>query len=101
MMLNAFQMQGRFSAVADISGAYVTVSKEYIRPAISKMEALSTLSESEWAIRSQEFSMWCAESMNDIDQLAQRVSRAAFQNIDRNISALQRHAIEAAAERDD
>ena len=98
MMLNAFQMQGRFSAVADISNAYITVSKEYIRPAIYKMEELSILPESEWVVRSQEFNKWCADSINDIDRLVQQVSRTAPYNIDKNIGVLQRHAIEAAAE---
>jgi hypothetical protein len=43
MMSTALQMQGRFSAIADISTAYITVSTDYIRPAINEMKSLSTM----------------------------------------------------------
>ncbi len=91
-------MQGRFSAIADISGAYITVSKEYIRPAICKMEELVHLPESEWLIRSQESKRWCDDSFTDIDHLAQETSKNAEINIRKSIGVLQRRAIEAAAE---
>jgi hypothetical protein len=93
-------MQGRFSAIADISNAYITVSKKYIRPAITRMEELSTLPESEWLIRSQEFSRWCENSITDIDRLAQETSHTADANIQKNLTALHRRAIEAAAEQE-
>jgi hypothetical protein len=93
-------MQGRFSAITDISTAYITISTDYIRPAINKLEGLSTVSDSEWQIRSREFFQWCETSMNNIDDLAQATNANVQTNIARQINSLQRRAIEAAAQND-
>lgn len=94
-------MQGRFSAMTDISTAYITISTNYIRPAINKMEGLSTVSESEWKIRSVEFSQWCETSMNDIDEIAQKTNTNVLRNMENHINALQLRAIESAASHDE
>jgi hypothetical protein len=100
MMSAALQMQGRFSAISDIAGAYVTVSADYIRPAINKMESLTTMTDSEWQIQSQEFIQWCENVMEDIDGVARRTNANVEKNMHRHITALQHRAIEAAEERD-
>jgi len=101
MMSTAMQMQGRFSAIADISAAYITVSTDYIRPAINEMESLSTMTDSEWQIRSQEFVRKCERLMTDIDGVAQETSANVDRNMSRHINALQRRAIEAATEHEE
>jgi len=98
MMSAALQMQGRFSAIADISTAYITVSTEYIRPAINEMEILSTMTESEWQVKSQEFVNKCDKLMTDIDGVAKETSANVDKNMSGHINALHRRAIEAAAD---
>jgi hypothetical protein len=101
MMSTALQMQGRFSAIADISTAYITVSTDYIRPAINEMEILSTMTDSEWHIKSQEFIHKCDRLMTDIDSVAQDANANVERNMSRHINALQRRAIEAATDHGD
>jgi hypothetical protein len=96
MMSTALQMQGCFSAIADISTAYITVSTDYIRPAINEMKSLSTMTDSEWQIRSQEFIQKCDRFTTDIGSVAQKTSANVEKNMSRHINALQRRAIEAA-----
>ena len=100
-MSTALQMQGRFSAIVDISKAYITVSADYIRPAINRMEKLSTLPESEWAIRGEEFLKDCDMWMKDISDVAARTSVNVDKNMAEHMQALQIRAIEAAAESED
>jgi hypothetical protein len=101
MMSTALQMQGRFSAISDISQAYITVSADYIRPAINRMERLSTLPESEWAIRGREFLQDCDRWMTLIDEVAAKTSANVDKNITEHMKRLQTRAIEAAAEHDE
>jgi hypothetical protein len=96
-MSTALQMQGRFSAIADISTAYITVSMDYIRPAINEMEMLSTMTDSEWQIKSQDFIHKCDRLMTDIDSFAQKTNANVDVNVGNYINALQRRAIEAAS----
>ncbi|KAK7425623.1 hypothetical protein QQZ08_007946 [Neonectria magnoliae] len=42
MMSTTLPMQGHFSAIAKISTAYIAMLADYIRPAINRMERLST-----------------------------------------------------------
>ncbi|MCJ1359907.1 MAG: hypothetical protein MMC33_009910 [Icmadophila ericetorum] len=93
--------EGRFSAMTDISTAYITISTEYIRPAINRMESLSTVNDSEWNIRSTEFFQWCESSMNRIDEIARATNTNVQRNINFHISALHRRALEGAAENDE
>lgn len=100
MVATALQMQGRFSAITDISNAYITVSANYIRPASMQMESLSTLTDSEFSVKSREFLHWCDNAMLDIDGVAQQTSANVEKNLRRNMEALRRRAIKAADERD-
>jgi hypothetical protein len=54
---------------------------------------------SEWNIRSQEFIQWCENIMEDIDGVAQQTNASVEKNMTHHINALQRRAIETAAER--
>ncbi|KAK3374692.1 hypothetical protein B0H63DRAFT_480744 [Podospora didyma] len=101
MMSTALQMQGRFSAIADISTAYVTVSTDYILPAITRMERLSILNDSQWAIESDKFVKDCDGWMMEIDGVAARTSASVDRNMADHMQALQTRAIEAAAENDE
>jgi len=96
MMSTALQMQGRFSAIADISTAYITVSNDYIRPAINTMEMLSTMNDSDWEINSQKFSHDCEQFITDIDSVAKKTSENVDKNMSLHINALRLRAIEAA-----
>lgn len=96
MMSSALQMQGRFSAISDISSAYIEVSTNYIRPAINRMEKLSTIPKSEWEVKSQEFLTWCDTCVDQIDQVASETSRNVDIHMQNHITALQKRAIEAA-----
>ncbi|KAK4207742.1 hypothetical protein QBC37DRAFT_298078 [Rhypophila decipiens] len=101
LMTTALQMQGRFSAIADISTAYVTVSADYIRPAINEMENLSTMTQSEWAVQSKHFLEKCNAWGKGIEDVTKKASGQMENNARRNMNALQMRAIEAAAEDDD
>lgn len=73
------------------------ISDRYIRPAINKMESLATVSDSEWAIQSQEFIEWCGNAVGEIDDMARTTSANMEKNMVKQINALERRAIEAAA----
>jgi hypothetical protein len=94
VMSMALQMQGRFSAIAEISTAYITISTDYIRPAINEMEILSVMTDSEWQIKSQEFIYKCERLMANIDSVAQETSANVERNMSRHINALQRRAMQ-------
>lgn len=96
MMLSAIQMQGRFSAIADISDAYVKVSHQYIRPTIRRMEQLSTLKEPEWSEERKRFIDECKKAETEINILAKQTIQTSMKNIDQTVKAVQRRAIEAA-----
>jgi len=76
-------------------------TSEISRPAISDMEKLSDLTDSEWQIRSQEFIQKCDKFMTDIDGIAQATNANVVKNMSRHINALQRRAIEAASEQEE
>jgi hypothetical protein len=78
----------------------VQISDRYIRPAINKMESLATVSDSEWTIQSQEFIEWCGNAVGEIDDMARITSANMEKNMVKQINALERRAIEAAAEND-
>lgn len=95
MLAVALIMQGRFSAIGDISDAYIDVSNTYIRPAISSMEKLSTMPAGEWEVAKNEFLDWCKDSVGKIDALAQQTNQNVEEHVKGSILALQRRAIEA------
>lgn len=98
MMSTALQMQGRFSAIADISTAYITVSADYIRPAINEMENLSSMTESEWAVQSKHFLAKCNTWTQGIEEVTRKASDRVEANARDHMNALQLRAIEAAEE---
>lgn len=98
IMSSALLMQGRFSAIMDISSAYIAVSRDYIRPAITEMENLSTMSESEWAVQSKHFLTKCKKWTQDIEAVTKKASDRVEVNAKMHMHALRAHAIEAAEE---
>ena len=64
------------------------------------MESLATVSDSEWTIQSQEFIEWCGNAVGEIDDMARTTSANMEKNMVKQINALERRAIEAAAEND-
>lgn len=102
MMSLALTIQGRFSAIADISDAYVAVSNDYIRPAISWMERLSTIQDKDaWTREKNAFVKFCEKSVGDIDGFTTKTSKDVNINAQKNIAALQKRAIEAQEEDDE
>jgi hypothetical protein len=61
------------------------------------MESLATVSDSEWAVQSQEFINWCDNAVSEIDDLSRTTSVNMEKNMVKNIGVLQRRAIEAAS----
>jgi hypothetical protein len=100
LLRNAFELQGRFSAIADISALYVHVSQNYIRPGINKMESLSALSDSEYLIQMNEFNNWCTDAAQKIEDLAQTENSSMRRKMERNIQSLRQRLIEAASDYD-
>lgn len=101
MLAAALIMQGRFSAIGDISDAYIDVSNTYIRPAISWMERLSTMRTGEWEAEKNKFLAWCEDSVGKIDGLAQKTNQNVEEHVKGSILALQRRVIEAREDDED
>lgn len=101
MLAAALTMQGRFSAIGDISDAYIDVSNTYIRPAISWMERLSTMPPGEWEAEKNKFLAWCGDSVGKIDGLAQKTNQNVEEHVKGSILALQRRVIEAREDDED
>ena len=74
------------------------ISDRYIRPAINRMESLSTVSNSEWHVQSRDFMLWCENAVQEIDDMARTTSKNMEKNMAKQISTLQKRAIEAAAD---
>ncbi|RKK15262.1 hypothetical protein BFJ65_g11802 [Fusarium oxysporum f. sp. cepae] len=66
LLRNAFELQGRFSATADVASMYVLVSNKYIRPGINKMEALAAMNDDDFERGKEEFRDWCDRAAEDI-----------------------------------
>lgn len=96
----ALQMQGSFSAIGDVSGAFVMISDRFIRPAISMMERLSTVDDQEWPNERRKFVTWCNTAVNEIDTLTKSASANLEPNMGKRIDYLQRLAIKAAEDDD-
>jgi uncharacterized protein YifE (UPF0438 family) len=58
------------------------------------------VSDSDWTIQSQEFIKWCGNAVGEIDDMARTTSANMEKNMVKQINALERRAIEAAAEND-
>jgi hypothetical protein len=96
----AFQIQGGFSTITDISAAYVQISNNYIREAINKMERLSNSKDEDWEVKRAEFNEWCEGAIQSIDNISQEASKNMNKNMEARIVMLKTRAIEAAAEHD-
>jgi len=101
MLSAAFIMQGRFSAIVDISDAYIDVSNTYIRPTISWMERLSTIPARDWEAEKDKFLGWCQDSIGKIEGLAQQTIQNADEHVKGSILALQRRVMEAREDDED
>ncbi|KAK0750953.1 hypothetical protein B0T18DRAFT_485660 [Schizothecium vesticola] len=101
MLSAALIMQGRFSAIGDISDAYINVSNTYIRPAISWMERLSTMPVRDWEAEKNKFLGRCEDSVGKIDGLAQRTNQNVDEHVKGSILALQRRVMEAREDDED
>ena len=95
---SALKIQGQFSAIADISGAYVTISDGYIRKAIDKMEHLATVDDSKWDQERDRFTSWCQEAVVGINGITRNASANMGGNMNKRIGMLELLAIEAANE---
>ncbi|KAF2002202.1 hypothetical protein P154DRAFT_618630 [Amniculicola lignicola CBS 123094] len=93
----ALQIQGQFSAIADISHAYVDVSSRYIRPAINKMEMLggTSTNDPEWPALCEEFQNWCHDAASGIEHMVKETGEKMQENLRTEVTKLQRRAIEA------
>ena len=90
------QTQGRFSAIADISEAYVQISAEILRPAIRDMEELSKLQGPEWELALGRFNLELVNKTARIQDIARDTIEKANVNIHKSIEYVQLRAIEAA-----
>lgn len=95
------QIQGQFSAIADVSSAYVMISGNYIRKAIDKMEHLATIEDSKWNEARKEFTAWCKNAVRDINGVTRQASANMGPNMQKRIGLLQTLAIEAAEDNND
>jgi hypothetical protein len=94
----AFQLQGRFSIISDISAAYVKISNNCIREAINRMELLSKVQDSEWDMERERFDQWCQGAIDEIDNISRETSDHMGNTMRKRIGVLERRAIEAAEE---
>ncbi|OAL46817.1 hypothetical protein IQ07DRAFT_682939 [Pyrenochaeta sp. DS3sAY3a] len=101
VLSSAMQIQGQFSVIADVSAAYVTVSDQYIRKAIDKMEDLATIEDSKWPGARQEFTKWCNDAVKGINGVAKQASANMAPNMQKRIGLLQTLAIEAAEDNEE
>jgi hypothetical protein len=101
-MSNAMGIQGQFSAITDVSTAYIEVSDKCIRPAISMMEQLALAKDDkDWNDMSEKFSAKCAKYITDIDAEFQRTQANMKPNMTKRVGVLQMLAIEAAEDNED
>jgi hypothetical protein len=99
---DALQIQGRFSAIADISAAYVAISDRCIRPIINKMEQLALTKDGEdWKRKSKMFSIACEQAQKDINDVFKGTQQNMGRNMAKRIGELQTLAIEAAEENEE
>jgi hypothetical protein len=99
-MMTAFEMQGRFSAISQISGMYIKVSNELIRPGITKVENLVVASNVDYPIQLKEFKKWCHESVQKIEGLAKDSNVVMAASVSNGIELLRQRVIEAAEDAD-
>ncbi|KAH7202353.1 hypothetical protein DER44DRAFT_887356 [Fusarium oxysporum] len=96
LLRNAFELQGRFSATADVASMYVLVSNKYIRPGINKMEALAAMNDDDFERGKEEFRDWCDNAAEDIVRITDGEQSKMAENLTRNVEVLSQRAITSA-----
>ncbi|EWZ80343.1 hypothetical protein FOWG_15715 [Fusarium oxysporum f. sp. lycopersici MN25] len=96
LLRNAFELQGRFSATADVASMYVLVSNKYIRPGINKMEALAAMNDDDFERGKEEFRDWCDSAAEDIVRITDGEQSKMAENLTRNVEVLSQRAITSA-----
>ncbi len=102
MLSLALTIQDRFSLIAYISDAYVAVSHDYIRPAISLLERLATVKDH--LEMNREMDDWIELRTKSASYIADFTTKASEEvdiSVRKNIAALQKRAIEAKEEDDE
>ncbi|KAH8585713.1 hypothetical protein B0O99DRAFT_696204 [Bisporella sp. PMI_857] len=96
----AFELQGRFSTIADISSTYVKISHTYIRPGINKMEVLASTrtSDARWPTLCDRFTLWCEDAITGIQRLVTETGENLRENVSTQVHVLRERAIMAAEE---
>ncbi len=95
-MAKALQIQGSYSAIGDITETYVSISDEYITPAIAKMEKLSLLPDDEWRVQSTEFTDWCKGAIDEIQSKAEKAGRNMEPNMTERVVRLHERMLDSA-----
>ncbi|KAF4950800.1 hypothetical protein FGADI_7933 [Fusarium gaditjirri] len=96
LLKNAFELQGRFSATADVASMYVLVSNKWIRPGINKMEALAAMNNDDFERGKKEFRDWCDSAAEDIVRITDGEQSKMAENLTRNVEVLSQRAITSA-----
>ncbi|KAF5539214.1 hypothetical protein FNAPI_10885 [Fusarium napiforme] len=96
LLRNAFELQGRFSATADVASMYVLVSNKYIRPGINKMEALAAMNDGDFERGRKKFRDWCDSAAEDIVRITDGEQYNMAENLTRNVEVLSQRAITGA-----
>ncbi|KAF5266169.1 hypothetical protein FOXYS1_3003 [Fusarium oxysporum] len=91
LLRNAFELQGRFSATADVASMYVLVSNKYIRPGINKMEALAAMNDDDFERGKEEFRDWCDSAAEDIVRITDGEQSNMAENLTRNVEVLKQN----------
>lgn len=99
-MATALGLNCKFSEVADISSAYVAVSANYIRPSLSRLEALSNAKGAVYDSKRLEFDDWLNKCLVEIPQMASDTRSNLTKNMKKSMEGLQRRMIEAQASDD-
>ncbi|KAH8585698.1 hypothetical protein B0O99DRAFT_696224 [Bisporella sp. PMI_857] len=96
----AFELQGRFFTIADISSTYVKISHTYIRPGINKMEVLASTrtSDARWPTLCDRFTLWCEDAITGIQRLVTETGENLRENVSTQVHVLRERAIMAAEE---
>ncbi|KJZ79754.1 hypothetical protein HIM_00468 [Hirsutella minnesotensis 3608] len=101
LLKNAFEVQGRFSATADLASTYVFVSSKYIRPGINRMEQLAAMTDADFERGKVEFRQWCNNAAEEIVRITEGEQHKMGINLAERVRALSQRAIEAASRNDE
>jgi hypothetical protein len=68
--MTTLDLHGRFTLIHDISGIYIKVSRNYIKPGMEKMDDLTFLDEDEYKEEMASFKEWGDDAVKEITALA-------------------------------